>query len=246
MNKALIHKIIWLLLFYITMAFLESAVVIYLRELYYPKGFSFPLSPIDSLIGITEILREAATLIMLISIAVLVGKSRVERFAYFIFGFGVWDIFYYVFLKLLVNWPESLLTWDVLFLIPLTWTGPVLAPIINSLTMIVIAILIILIKTKYQKIILFNNILLLLIVGSLFCIYVYIADYATYLFNNYSLKEVLNALSNEGLLQYAQKYIPVYFNWWVFLMGVLIHFIAIYLLIIKNMKIFKFGLQLNM
>lgn len=47
--------------------------------------------------------------------------------------------FYYVFLKLTLNWPQSLLTWDILFLIPVPWVGPVLAPVICSLTMILIS-----------------------------------------------------------------------------------------------------------
>jgi len=61
-----------------------------------------------------------------------------SKFSYFLFTFAIWDIFYYVFLKLTLNWPQSLLTWDILFLIPVPWVGPVLAPVICSLTMILI------------------------------------------------------------------------------------------------------------
>ena len=93
-------RILWIvLLFSIAMGFLESAVVIYLRKIYYPNGFSLPLVAIDKDILLTELLREAATIIMLLTVGIIAGKTKVSRFAYFIFCFGVWDIFYYVFLK---------------------------------------------------------------------------------------------------------------------------------------------------
>jgi len=65
-----------------------------------------------------------------------------EKFAFFIFAFGVWDIFYYIYLKLFLDWPLTILDWDILFLIPLPWIGPVLAPLIVSVIMIVTSILI--------------------------------------------------------------------------------------------------------
>ena len=48
----------------------------------------------------------------------------------------MWDIFYYVFLKIICGWPHSLFDWDVLFLLPLPWWGPVLAPVLISLLLI--------------------------------------------------------------------------------------------------------------
>ncbi|HNY09113.1 MAG TPA: hypothetical protein PKO42_04430, partial [Tenuifilaceae bacterium] len=135
-------KLIWVTLFAIAMGLLESAVVIYMRELLYPGGFSFPLSPIPERLAVTELLRELATLVMLVGVGVVAGRNFPERFAWFIFSFGVWDIFYYVFLKLLIGWPTSMLTWDLLFLIPVTWTGPVVAPVAISLMMITLALVI--------------------------------------------------------------------------------------------------------
>ena len=134
------NRLTWVIIFSIAMAFLESAVVVYIREIYYPEGFNFPLKLIDNHIAITELLRELATVIMLIAIAVLAGKNSYERFAYFILSFAIWDIFYYVFLKMILNWPLSFLEWDVLFLLPYTWVGPVIAPIINSILMIILAL----------------------------------------------------------------------------------------------------------
>jgi hypothetical protein len=68
-------------------------------------------------------------MIMLGAVAWLAGRNWQTRFGYFLLAFGLWDIFYYVFLASLSGWPRSLLDWDVLFLIPLPWWGPVLAPV---------------------------------------------------------------------------------------------------------------------
>ncbi len=139
----LIRKIIWAAVFSISVAFIESAVVVYLRTIYYPEGFVFPLKPIaDNMIGI-ELLRESATMLMLVSVAVLIGKRLWERFAYFLFCFGMWDIFYYVWLKTLLDWPSSVFEWDILFLMPLPWIGPVIAPVSVSILMIIFSLLII-------------------------------------------------------------------------------------------------------
>jgi len=119
------------------MAYVESAVVVYLRAIYYPQGFASPLAPLPPHMVAIEIGREAATLVMLLGVAMLAGRERWERFPAFCVSFGIWDLFYYVWLWLLLRWPPSLLTWDVLFLIPVPWTGPVLAPVIVSVLLVV-------------------------------------------------------------------------------------------------------------
>jgi hypothetical protein len=126
----------WVAVFAGAMAYLESAVVVYLRQIYYPQGFDFPLATAATATILIEIGREAATIVMLIAIGVFCGRTRLQRFAYLMLAFGLWDIFYYVWLKLFIGWPESLLTWDVLFLIPLPWIGPVLAPVLVSAALI--------------------------------------------------------------------------------------------------------------
>ncbi len=133
-------SIAWVTLFAVAMAFLESAVVVYLRALAYPDGFAFPLKPLDERLVLTELVREAATLVMLLAPGALLSRKRMERFAWFCWSFAVWDLFYYVFLKLLLDWPESLFTWDVLFLLPTVWVGPVLAPCMVSLGLLVLAV----------------------------------------------------------------------------------------------------------
>ena len=130
------------LVFGIAMAYLEAAIVVYLRLLYYPDGFQFPLIQIPVPVALTEIGREAATIVMLWFVARMGGRNFKERFALFIYSFGVWDIFYYVWLKVLLNWPQSWLEWDILFLIPLPWISPWLAPALVSAGLIIAAWLI--------------------------------------------------------------------------------------------------------
>jgi hypothetical protein len=132
-NGKLLPVLIWAGLFAVAMAFVESAVVVYLRKITYPEGFSFPLKTIPLSVLLIELGREAATLLMLLSVAVLAVKRFQQRAALFAYLFGIWDIFYYIWLKLCIDWPSSLLEWDILFLIPLPWTAPVLAPVLVSL-----------------------------------------------------------------------------------------------------------------
>ena len=118
------------------MGYGEATVVVYIRELFYPEGFSFPLKLIPTKFIIVEVLRELATIVMLITVAAVVGKRFWERFGYFLMLFGTWDIFYYIWLKATINWPSSLFDWDVLFLIPLPWIGPVIAPLVVAILML--------------------------------------------------------------------------------------------------------------
>ena len=79
----------------VAMAYLESAIVVYLRRLYYPKGFDFPLVIIDIPTLLIEVGRETATIVMLATVGMAAGRTRVGKCAYFLYLFGVWDIFYY-------------------------------------------------------------------------------------------------------------------------------------------------------
>lgn len=137
------RRLAWIALFAVAMAYLEAAVVVYLRAIYYPAGFAFPLVALPARMAIVEMAREAATVVMILAVAVLAGSDRWERFLLFSFLFGVWDIFYYVWLYVTLGWPPSLLTPDVLFLIPVPWVSPVLAPILISLGLVAGALLLI-------------------------------------------------------------------------------------------------------
>jgi hypothetical protein len=131
------RRIAWLIIFAAAMAYVESAVMVYLRTIYYPQGFAFPFVLMPSDMVVIEMGREAATLVMLLGIAMLAGRDRWDRIAVFCVAFGVWDIAYYVWLWVFLRWPPSLFTWDVLFLIPVPWIGPVVAPVIVSVVLIV-------------------------------------------------------------------------------------------------------------
>ena len=133
-------KIVILFLFAVAMGYFESAVVVYLRGLIYPDGFSFPLRDISIRIIIIELFREVATIVILVTVAALSGRRFWERFGFFLFIFGIWDIFYYVWLKATINWPLTLLDWDILFLIPAPWIAPVVAPVLVAVLMILAGI----------------------------------------------------------------------------------------------------------
>jgi len=129
----------WVVFVYATaMAWLESAVVLYLRTM---AGRLQPYQadplPLGTGLALAELVREGATLVMLAAVGWLAGWTARSRWGYALLAFGVWDIAYYVFLVPLTGWPRSLLDWDILFLIPLPWWGPVLAPVLIASLMII-------------------------------------------------------------------------------------------------------------
>ncbi len=120
----------------IAFGYIEASVVVYLRKIYYPEGFAFPVVIAEIGIAIVEIIRELATLIIMWATVSLAYERVQSRMAAFMVLFGIWDIFYYIFLKVLLNWPEGPGSWDLLFLIPLPWVGPVWAPVVVSLGLV--------------------------------------------------------------------------------------------------------------
>ncbi len=128
---------VWVVVYAIAMAFVEAAVVVYLRQILAPGDptVSTPTAGVGA-IPLVEAFREAATIVMLLAVGALAGGDTWERFLWFSCAFGVWDIFYYAWLRLLIGWPGSVFSWDILFLIPVPWTAPVLAPVIISLGLV--------------------------------------------------------------------------------------------------------------
>lgn len=118
------------------MGFFEAAIVIYIRLLFYPDGFTFPLVIVTGTPAIVEILREAASILMLVAFSFSVFKKTRFRIAAFLITFALWDIFYYIFLKIFLDWPATLMDWDILYLIPLPWVSPVIAPVLISFVML--------------------------------------------------------------------------------------------------------------
>ncbi|MCA9727559.1 MAG: hypothetical protein KC729_07740 [Candidatus Eisenbacteria bacterium] len=117
---------------------IEGAVVIYLRQIFYPHGFSFPLVPIPWHLLRVEMIREAATLTLLLGAAGLAARSPIRRFGAFAFAFGVWDLVYYLTLEVALGWPRTVLDWDILFLLPMPWVGPVLSPVLVAIALVLV------------------------------------------------------------------------------------------------------------
>lgn len=156
----MVRTIAALLLFGISFGYVEAAVVVYLRAIYDPMrqrlhpdrkpSELFPLISPQQLAAAgpdhtrrlaIEIGREAATIAMLAAFGIAAGRNFNERMAAFAVVFGLWDVSFYGFLKMMIDWPDSLATWDILFLIPLPWVGPVWAPVLISLTLIACGLL---------------------------------------------------------------------------------------------------------
>lgn len=204
--------------FAIAVGFMESAVVVYLREILYPVGFEFPLSPFPVNLAVTELFRELATLVVLVTIGILTGRRFSTGFAWFLYTFAIWDIFYYVFLWLLLGWPQSLMTWDVLFLIPTTWTGPVLSPVLVSMTMILLAMVILIRAERGKDSRIPGKIWAGLILGSLILIFGFILDYSQHMLTHFSLFE-MGELKNPEVMKVATAYVPHHFPWGIFATG---------------------------
>lgn len=202
-KKESLRKLIVVGLFALAMAFVETVVVVFLRMIYYPNGFAFPLNPkMESWVYLMEFVREIFTLVMLAAVGYLAGKKISEKFAYFIYAFAVWDIFYYLWLKVILDWPASLLDWDLLFLVPVAWIGPVLALVICSITFIFFCLVIIKLEDQNTKVKLNWKEGFLFLAGSLIIIYTWVIDYIR--------------LSLENKLV---GFVPVDYNWPLFILG---------------------------
>ena len=188
----------------VAMAYLESAIVVYLRRLYYPHGFDFPLVSIDIPTLLLEVGREAATIVMLATVGLAAGRTKVGKCAYFLLLFGVWDISYYIWLKVFLDWPASLLTWDVLFLIPVPWVGPVLAPVTVALTMIGMGLVLLCLERRGPVLAAGKTVWLAQIVACLIVIVSFTMD-------------VVPRLPNHGAL--LAQWTPTYYRWWMLVLG---------------------------
>jgi len=133
-------KIVCLFVFAVAMAFVEATVVVYLREII-GSGPIFPMKEIPPQLLVVEICREAATIVMLLSVPFLSFRGGAHRMGAFLLLFAVWDVFYYVWLSVTIGWPTGVADWDVLFLIPLPWVGPVWSVLLICAGMVVFAIL---------------------------------------------------------------------------------------------------------
>ena len=209
-------------LFAIAMAYIESAVVVYLRALYNIENLLKDTPLISDQYTMIEIGREAATLIMLAVIGWITGKNRQERIGYAVFAFGIWDIFYYVWLYIFIGWPKSLFDWDILFLIPLPWWGPVLSPLLIALIMVISGGFSVL-KSVQGKVLFINPLdKVILFTSTALILYSFMYD-------------AINVLPN-GLNAVASIR-PISFNWFIYLIALSgIIFLLIRVFVIKHKK----------
>jgi hypothetical protein len=187
----------------IAMAYLEAAVVVYLRAL---LGLT-DITAVDVSLGQygpVEIGREAATAVMLAAVGWMAGRHGRERWAYGLFAFGLWDIAYYVWLKVFIGWPASLLGWDLLFLIPLPWWGPVLAPVLIAVLICVAAVLAVVRMERGQRLGITPLRLVSVSGGAVLALYVFMAD---------AIRAVLAGPIDWSALR------PTWFQWPLFLVS---------------------------
>jgi len=225
--------------FCIAMGFLEAAVVVYVRQIYYPAGFAFPLNPyISPLLLNVEWLREFSIIVMLVCIGIISGKSFPEKVAYFIYSFAIWDIFYYIWLKAILNWPPSILTWDLLFLIPVPWIAPVLAPLICSLTMVILSVGAIYFVEK-GYIAKGNFCEWALVLSGAFLIFIsFIWDYSKIIVTGGFLKNFADLATHREFQQVILSYIPKDYNWYLLIAGEILVFFGFFLFCKRNQKSF--------
>jgi len=194
----------WVGLFAIAMAYLESGVVVYLRRLYGISDLILSVPPFDPQIGAIELGRELATLVMLLTVGWAAGKRFQSRLGFAVFAFGVWDIFYYIWLRIFIGWPQTLLDPDLLFLIPLPWWGPVLSPVLIAALMIAGGVLAVIDDDRGQTFRLMPAELAVFIAGNLAMLYAFMAD-------------ALAILPADS--QIISQLRPTNFNWTVYLIG---------------------------
>jgi len=234
-SESLQKKIFFLTVFGIAMGFLESVVVVYLRQLYYPEGFGFPLKEAIGAGFFLEYLREIATVVMLLTVSVIAGRKTYERLSYFLYCFGIWDIFYYIGLKVLLNWPSSLLTWDILFLIPVIWIAPVLAPILCATTMIIFSGFVLYYQNKGYPVRI--NLLgwSLMSLGTLFILITFIWDYSKIIIQGRFLKRFFSLATDLHFQSIVTSYIPSTYNWTLFVLGEFLIFCSL-VIFVRRMK----------
>lgn len=202
-------------LYSIAMGYVEAALVVYLREMIFGNAQQlFPLRFMDPRLAVIETVREFATLVMLATVAALAGKNRFDRIMYFIYAFAIWDLFYYVALKVAVGWPASFLTFDVLFLIPVIWVGPVLAPMLIAALLAIVSAILVRVHERVPDLAIKGSNIAIFVAGCVIDLYSFTAPIFHILFTS----------GPKGL----ESYTPKSFDWVIFGIGYLIMCAAVF------------------
>lgn len=128
--------------FAIAFGHVEAVTAVYMRELLgiVPTPEHLDIDGLEQMPGwliATEQTREAATIVVLAAVALVGGRTGRQRLGVFLYTFGIWDVVYYISLKVMTDWPSGLATVDCIFLIPRAWYVPVWVPVSISLVMII-------------------------------------------------------------------------------------------------------------
>jgi len=209
-----LRKKLWHIgIFAVAMAYLESAVVVYLRRIYNIFDLTTSLSRFDSQIAAIEVGRELMTLIMLLAVGWTVGKNLQSRVGFAIFTFGLWDIFYYIWLRFFIGWPTSFFNPDLLFLIPLPWWGPVISPILIAILMVLGGAKAVLLDEQGTRIHFRAMGWLILTMGVMIILYSFMADSLALLPANLKMLSELK---------------PTTFNWPLYIIGFVLIIFSVY------------------
>jgi hypothetical protein len=203
------------------MAYLEAAIVVYLRRLFGIGDLILQVPPFDQQIAAIELGRELATLIMLTAIGWIAGHNIQSRLSYTLIAFGIWDICYYLWLNVFIGWPKSFLDPDLLFLIPLPWWGPVLSPVLISILMITCGVAVLRKNENNIPVQFPISFWIPLILGVMLMLYSFMAD-AIHMLP--ASTAALNGLR------------PTQFNWSIYLIGLGLAFVAALQIMIKQKK----------
>ena len=200
-------KLWWVGLFAITFAYVEAAIVVYLRQMYGIHNLLQDIPAFDPMIALVEVGREFSTLVMLLAVGWAAGRSLQTRLGFTFFAFGLWDIFYYIWLKLFINWPESLLTTYILLLLTIPRWGPVIGPVLIA-SFIVIGGSLAVIADDREHVVRFSAIKgIILIEGILVLLYSFMENSLA------ALPADVNTLSQLR---------PSTFNWPIYLIGLIV------------------------
>ena len=209
-------RLISVSLFAIAMGLLEAICVVYIRQILIPLDGSLNEIILSNYDLTIEIIREITTMVMLITIAILAAYNWRTRLSMFFLAFGVWDIFYYIGLKLFLDWPTTtIMEWDALFLIPVNWYGPVLAPVLISIYFIIVSVTIILREATGKKMHITKPVILLQLL--------------TFITWYYSFTKDSNMISEFGFESAT-------YSWLLFIWGIIFGSVGIIITFRKNSK----------
>ena len=193
-------RLISVILFAIAMGLLEAICVVYIRQIIFPPDGNIANTPISDFNFTLEAIRESMTIIMITTLSILAAFNWRTRLAMFFLAFGIWDIFYYVGLKIFLDWPATIMDWDTLFLIPVAWYSPIIVPVLISTYFIIGSIFIILHESNGTNLRFNFTVVILQFLGFAVWFYSFVNNSAMISENGYANVEYSWALFFLGLI----------------------------------------------